>query len=147
MKKRTLRYVIDASVVVEWVLPMEPHRENAFRLKEDLLSGIAELSAPSFLVQEVANALWKAVKQKRTLLEDAQEGLRVLNYLKIELVDVNWLHASEILVIACKFDLAVYDAAYLFLAQETAACLITADNKLYEKAKEHYKILHIKDYL
>jgi predicted nucleic acid-binding protein len=125
---------------------VEPHRENAVKLRQDFLSGIAELNAPSFLVQEVANALWKAVKQKRTLLEDAQESLQMLNDLKIELVDVDWLQATEVLAIACKFDLAVYDAAYLFLAHETGACLITADNKLYEKAKEHYKILHIKDY-
>ena len=131
---------------MKWVLPLEPHRENAAKLKEDFLSGIAELCAPSFMVQEVTNALWKAVKLKRTFQEDAKDALETLNDLQIEFLELDWPQASQALTIACKLDLAIYDAAYLFLAEETGSRLITADNKLYEKAKGQFELLHIKDY-
>ncbi len=52
----TPQYVIDASVIIKWVLFGEPYEENVSRLKEDHLSGIAETCAPSFAVQEVTNA-------------------------------------------------------------------------------------------
>ena len=37
--------MVDASVVAKWVLPGEPHQENADRVKDDLASGIALLKA------------------------------------------------------------------------------------------------------
>jgi predicted nucleic acid-binding protein len=40
----------------------------------------------------------------------------------------------------------VYDASYLLLADRTKTSLITADKKLYEKAKQHFRITHIRDY-
>ncbi len=133
--------------MAKWVLSGEPNEDKAAKLKEDHLSGISQLSAPSFMIQEVANSLWKAIKRKRITQEYAREALQMLNDLKIELENANWLRTSEALTIACNLDLTVYDAAYLFLAKETEACLITADNKLYEKVKGYYKILHVKDYL
>ncbi len=137
---------MDASVVVKWILSGEPYEGNATALKEHSLSGRTKLCAPSFMVEEVANSLWKAIKRNRILQEDAQETLQTLNDLKIELVEVDWVHASEVLGIACKLDLTVYDAAYLFLANQAETRLITADDKLYEKAKGHFQVLHVKDY-
>jgi predicted nucleic acid-binding protein len=65
---------VDASVVAKWVLPGEPYQENAVKLKEDFASGTAELCAPSFITQEVANSFWRAVKLGRLSEEDAQEA-------------------------------------------------------------------------
>ena len=71
-------YVVDASVVVKWVLPGEPYEESALKLKMNHLSGITHLFAPSFLVQEVGNSLWKAVRQRRITQEDALRSPRNL---------------------------------------------------------------------
>lgn len=139
--------MVDASVIAKWILPGEPYQENAVRLKEDYVSGIAELYAPSFIVEEVANALWRAIKLERISKEDAQETLKALNNMRIELHELNWAQASQELSIACKLDLTVYDATYLFLTNKIKARLITADKKLYETAKERFRILHVKDYL
>ncbi len=62
------------------------------------------------------------------------------------LYELNWAEASHILTIGSKLDLTVYDASYLFLAEKIKAQVITADDKLCEKAKGHFRILHIKDY-
>ena len=140
-------YVVDASVVAKWVLPGEPYQENAVKLKEDHVSGAVELCAPTFLVQEVANSLWRAVKLMRLSEEDAQEALKALNDMKIDFQKLDWAQAAQALEIACKLNLALYDACYVFLTKKMKAQLITADNKLYETAKESFKVLHIKDYL
>ena len=138
--------MVDASVVAKWVLPGEPHQENAIKLKNDHVLGLVELHAPLFIVEEVANALWRATKLKRLSREDAQEALNALNDMKIELHQLDWAQAAQSLEIACKHNIALYDASYLFLTDKIKAQLITADNKLYETAKDHFKVLNIKEY-
>ncbi|MGD0645331.1 MAG: type II toxin-antitoxin system VapC family toxin [Candidatus Bathyarchaeia archaeon] len=138
---------MDASVVAKWVLPGEPYQEKAVKLKEDHVSGAVDLCAPAFLVLEVANSLWTAVKLKRLSKEDAQEALRALNDMKIDFQELDWGQASQGLEIAYKLDLAIYDACYVFLTSKMKAQLITADNKFYEKAKGNFNVLHVKDYL
>jgi len=140
------QYVVDASVVAKWVLPGEPFQDNAVKLKEDHVSGIVELCAPKLLAQEVANALWKAVKLGRIADDDGQDALKALGDIGIGLHDLGWVDLSRGLCIACKYDLTVYDAAYLVLTEKTKARFITADDKLYEKAKKHFEVLHIKNY-
>lgn len=137
---------MDASVVAKWVLPIEPYQENALQLKDDYISKKVCLYAPTILTIEVTNVLWKAVKFKRLSQEDAQEALKTLGNIKIDLHEFDWNEASQILNIGCKLETAIYDSTYLFLAQKIKAHFITSDNKLYEKAKGHFQVLHIKDY-
>ena len=131
---------------MKWVLSGEPYDENSDRLKQDYLSGTINLSAPSIAVQEVANSLWKARTRGRILQEDAQEALKTLQGMRIEQHEFNWTEISEALNIACKLNLAIYDSTYLLLSEKLKAQLITADDQLYQKAKEHFKLLHIKNY-
>lgn len=138
---------MDASVAVKWVLSGEPNEKNAARLKDDHLSGIAEMCAPTLMVHEVANAVWKAIKLKRILREDAQEALKTFDDLQITLYELNWTEVSRELAIANKLDLTIYDTSYLFLSDKIKAQIITADDKLYEKAKGHFRVLHLKDYV
>jgi len=138
---------VDASVIAKWVLPGEPYQKNAVRLKEDFVSGSTNLCAPSLIVEEVANTLWKAIKLERISEKDAEEAMNALNDMRIELYETNWTQACQELNIACNLDLTVYDASYLLLADKTKSNLITADQKLYEKAKEHFRITYVKEYL
>ena len=79
--------------------------------------------------------------------EDAQEALKALNDMKIDFQELDWAQVAQGLEVACKLNLALYDACYVFLTKKMKAQLITADNKLYETAKGGFKVLHIKDYL
>lgn len=138
--------MVDASIVVKWVLSGEPYEENSVRLKQNYLAGAINLSAPSLAVHEVANSLWKARTRGRILQEDAQETLKILNGMRIELYELNWIEISEALNIACKLNLAIYDSTYLWLSEKLKAQLVTADDQLYQKSKKHFKLLHIKNY-
>ena len=146
-RENTLNYVVDASVIAKWVLPIECNQENAFKLKRDHVSGRVNLLAPSFLTLEVTNALWKAVKLKRLSKEDSEEALKTLGDTAIALYELDWQHSSETLEIGCELDIAIYDAAYLLLSNIMKEPLITSDTKLYEKAKGQFEVLHLKDYL
>jgi predicted nucleic acid-binding protein len=132
---------------VKWLLPGESYQENADRLKEDIKYSKTEMFAPSFMTQEVAYALWAAVKLGRITQEDAQKALSNSDELQINLYDFNWKEASGELAIAFRLDLTIYDAAYLFLSEKMNTQLITADDKMYKKAKGHFKVLHLKDYV
>jgi predicted nucleic acid-binding protein len=110
------------------------------------LAGIAKICAPSLIVLEVANALWKAIKLDRILEEDAYEALKILDDLGITFHELSWTDVSRGLNIASKLDLTVYGASYLFLSDKMKAQIITADDRFFEKAKKHFRILHLKDY-
>jgi predicted nucleic acid-binding protein len=125
----------------------EPYQQNAFKLRDDYRSGLVKLCAPSFIIQEVANALWRGVKLRRILQGEAQEALKVLQDTQLSLYELNWEESSQVLYVAIKLDLTVYHASYSFLSGKMKAQLITADNKLYEKAKENFDVVHIKDYV
>ncbi len=98
------------------------------------------------MTTEVANAFWIAVKMHRFLEVDARSSLEALGDMNLSLIELSWAQISQVLKIACKVDLTVYDASYLFLADQMDAQFVTADDKLYKKAKEAYNVLHIKDY-
>ena len=103
--------------------------------------------APSFMTQEVANALWVAIKLGRITQEDAQKALSSSDELQIKFYDFKWTEVSAELAIANRLDLTIYDAAYILLSEKMNTQLITADDKMYKKAKDHFKVLHLKDYV
>jgi predicted nucleic acid-binding protein len=138
--------VIDASVVVKWVLSGEPYEEKADAVQAHQVSGNAELWAPSFLVQEVTNAIWRAIKLKRITQEIAEKSLKSLDGIQITFCDFSWTEACDVLKIATNLDLTVYDAAYLFLSEKINSPIITADDKMYQKAKGQFRVVHLKDY-
>jgi predicted nucleic acid-binding protein len=58
-----MRYVLDASAALCWVLP-RPNSGKALQLQADFLNAVHELFAPSVFSGEVASALTKAERQK-----------------------------------------------------------------------------------
>jgi predicted nucleic acid-binding protein len=139
--------VLDASVAIKWLLSGEPNEEEAIKVKNDYVSGAIALYAPAFLIQEVTNSVWRAIKLKRITREFARSALDSLGDLQINFSELKWSEACEELAIAIDLDLAIYDSAYLFLSKKLNAKLITADEKMYKKAKEHFKIIRLSDYV
>jgi predicted nucleic acid-binding protein len=62
-------------------------------------------------------ALWKAVKLKRISQEDSQQALNTLGDTNIALHELAWPETSKVLSIAYALDVAIYDAAYLYLSR------------------------------
>jgi predicted nucleic acid-binding protein len=51
-----MRYILDASVAVKWVLP-EANSGKALALRHDYIAGVHELLSPTTFAVEVAHAL------------------------------------------------------------------------------------------
>jgi predicted nucleic acid-binding protein len=66
-----MRYVLDASAALCWVLP-RPNSGKSLQLRADFQNAVHELIAPSVFSGEVASALTKAERQKLIPVGDAR---------------------------------------------------------------------------
>jgi predicted nucleic acid-binding protein len=111
--------VVDASVVLKWVLP-EPDSDVARRLAS------WNLVAPEFLLLECGNALW--VRARRGLMpsEDVPIVVEQLLAAPIRLVVGKDLIRGA-LALAARLDHPIYDCGYLALARTENVPVVTAD--------------------
>lgn len=96
---------------------------------------------------ECLNAIWKECKLLKKFKEDI-----ALDYVGIVADLFKSMYVSsikgseeEIFKLACKEEITVYDASYLYLAKVKDLILVTDDKKLREKASKYIKILTSKD--
>ena len=115
MKSKSV--VVDASYVLDLLLPDEK------KSGAELLQAIS----PQLLVFEVTNAIKMAVVRKRITAKIAHILINEFLGWRIKLLDV---HPNEVLNLAMEKGLAVYDASYLWLANEQKTELLTWDKKL-----------------
>ena len=122
-------FVVDASVAVKWVLP-----EDDSELAEALVTGGAPLHAPGFIFVEIANVLWKRMRQGGLAEADATDLMARLRTSPLIL----WQGEEPLpgtLSLAKELDHAVYDCAYLALALHLDAVCVTADRRFQRKAE------------
>ena len=135
-----MKLVVDASVAAKWLFA-EPHTVDARRV----LGHRIDLYAPSLLLVEVANVIWKKARRREIL--DAQPYLLELT----ALTDMVTLRSSAALIAsatatALTLGHPVYDCLYIVCAEIEGVPLVTADKKLQEAAKPHaVDIWHIGD--
>ena len=132
-----MKLIVDASIAVKWLFT-EPHSHESRRL----LAPRIDLHAPDFILTEVANVIWK--KARRKDIPSPTPYIKELANLK----DAVALQPSTELVIkaaalAAQIDHPVYDCVYLACAEEGDAPLITADEKLAQRAKSAYPTVDV----
>lgn len=102
--------VVDASVVIKWLLP-ELHSGAARRV----LSKDNELLAPDLLWAEVGNVLWKRCRARQITADDARDLLLDFKRFPVSITP-SALLISAALDIATRLNRTVYDSLYLALA-------------------------------
>lgn len=123
--------VVDCSLLASLVFD-EPEREQALAL----IAGRA-LCAPRLLNDEVVNVA--VSKLRRGLaLDDARLALSKFAELAIEFAEPDGLSQFDL---AARYALSACDAAYLWLAGELRAPLLTFDKKLADAARQHLQSL------
>ena len=135
----TDRMVIDASIVAKWFLSDETDRDAADKLLLLLLSDDIEMSAPRVLLYEVCGLLTKACLTQvretganRLSLQTAEDCVRQLYELPIQIVDADANAARSALEMAVKFHKTFNDMTYVGLAQQLQCQWCTADRKFFE---------------
>jgi predicted nucleic acid-binding protein len=122
--------VVDASVAAKWVLPEPGSAEAATLRTQD-----PDLIAPSLVVAEIGNAIWKTVLRGDTGRADAPNALRaaVRHYSRLIADEMVVARAMEL---ALELNHPIYDCFYLALAERERAPLISADTRLLAAAKK-----------
>lgn len=134
-----MRYVLDASAALCWVLP-RPNSGKALHLRADFQNAVHELIAPSVFSGEVASALTKAERQKLIPVGDARPLLgqvmrtppvmRSYEPLLDRAVDISSQTRS-----------GLYDCLYVALAEREGCELVTDDQKLIANLKPHFPFI------
>jgi predicted nucleic acid-binding protein len=122
--------VVDASVAVKWVLP-EPGSDQAAALRNEE----PDVIAPSLVVAEIGNALWKSALRKDLERSQALDGLRIATAHFSRLIGIEDL-AADAMAFAVDGRHPIYDCFYLALARRENAALITADEDMIAAARK-----------
>lgn len=125
--------VIDASAALSLVFPDEVETRPAglSRLLEQ-----EQTFAPAIWPLEVANAIASAVKKQRISKQDILPILSSFEAMSVQIETANIATVfANVLPLAEKHGLSVYDAAYLDLAIRTGARIATLDRRLATAAR------------
>jgi len=126
--------VLDTTVIIKWFHRVGEDDLDAARvLREAYLNGDLDITIPDLLLYEFANVL-----RFKTRLDqaDTAEMIRSLWMLGLTVSRINHTLVSSMVDIAYRYNLTIYDAAFVALAQNLPATFVTADRTLYEKTKE-----------
>jgi predicted nucleic acid-binding protein len=133
-------YLLDASALIEFIL------RNAFinRLGDKVLH-VLDLT-----IYESFNALWKLVGRDILTIDEmlilARRVADIIGFMYIESIDP--LEALNVLEIALKENLTVYDASYLYIARRMQLILVTEDEELMDRAKKlSIKAINVDEFL
>ena len=122
--------VVDASYAGAWMLPDE-HSDEAERLLKAAFDGQVALAAPELWHYEMCNLLAMAMRRGRIGEAQALEGMELIGAMPIDFHDHHGnLPRRRVLLLAARFSLSAYDAAYLELADRLQCSLLTNDDAL-----------------
>jgi predicted nucleic acid-binding protein len=133
--------VIDANIFVK-LLIKEEYSEYAYLVRDAYISGDAEILVPSLFNYEVLNAVRYSKTYSSMELEEVPGFIDDYGFTSFEM---SGKFSSEVVRIALKYKIAVYDASYIALASITGSVLYTADQPLIDAVKLNF-VKHIKGY-
>lgn len=125
--------VIDASLAAMWVIP-EPFSSKALSLVQRFDREKTTLIAPSLILTEITNALYKRVVRGEMDLPRALEGFNIILEFDIEIYEEAGLHARAMELSYRLNRPSTYDCHYLALAEMRQCPLWTGDKKFYHAA-------------
>ncbi len=128
--------VVDSSVVIKWILN-EPDSHIAEKLLDEWIDKETIVLAPTLLIYEITNVIYKHVQKGNIPLDGAKKALT--NFSETEITFTNLQERSfiqRVTELAYQFDLpATYDAYFLVLAEHENCELWTADARLWKAVK------------
>ena len=133
--------VVDASVGIKLVIA-EADSSLAHALFAHLAHDAASrFYVPDFFFLECANVLWKLLRKRLLTSVQAKANQAALQALALTLLPVTGL-TDDALDIAARYDVSVYDAAYVAALAQPRVPLVTADDKLVKKfASTSYSVV------
>lgn len=135
-------YVVDASIVVKWLVAEEWSEESSA-----LLDAGVTLIAPELLFAEVSNALWAMCRRGDVTRDDLADAIDALREAPVAVPASMQQLAAAATRLAVDLDHPAYDCFYLALAIQEQYPVITADTRFYDKVRAHpyffNRIVHV----
>lgn len=135
--------VIDASVILKWVLPpgAEPYQPQALSLAEAVAQGRIEVRLPGLWYFEVGNILIRKYRQDADRdLADLRQQLGPCE----QPVSAGW--QREIIRLTGAYPVTFYCASYHALAIVNDGVFVTADEKYLQAVAGEPNLRHLKDW-
>lgn len=126
-------YVVDASVALKWIVT-EDLAEEARQYARGAVDGRLRLSVPSLFWYEVANAL-RYSRDEQFSSGARTEPWEIFRTVPLHTMEFTPDAFSLMAALALRYNITVYDAAYVFLAQTLQVPLITADQRLADRCR------------
>jgi len=117
--------VIDASIAVKWFIK-EEGRKATINLRDMHIREEIVLVAPELIILEILNSLRYKNNDKEKLKEINENLIKI----QIEIVPLNKFLMEKAIAAAVEYNLTIYDALYVAIAQINGIELITEDEKL-----------------
>ncbi|MCL4351880.1 MAG: type II toxin-antitoxin system VapC family toxin [Firmicutes bacterium] len=129
-----MNFVLDASMALAWCFPDEAN-DQADKVLRLVIVGTAYV--PAIWPLEGANALRTGVYRGHLTNAQLQEALELIRHVIVSLDSPSSATVfGRTLSLALRFNLSVYDASYLELAERQSVPLATHDERLSNSAKE-----------
>ena len=134
-----MKYVLDPSVAVKWVLD-EQHSDRARRLRDGTRNGTHELLSPNVFPGEAGHALTRAERQGRIRVGDAIVlWSDIMNTCPRLIISLPLTHRA--IVISSQTQVSVFDCLYVALADREGCQLVTADSRLVRVVQKEYPFI------
>ena len=134
-----MKYILDVSVAVRWVVPNEL-TPKALKLREEYEHKIHNLLAPDIFIAEAANALTKAERQKLIAIGESTP-LHTQIVASLPVLHSHFAYVARALDISSKTRGGFYDCLYVALAEREGCDLITADDKLIRNLQARFPFI------
>ncbi len=141
-EEKNFNYIIDASIVIKWLVHEKEGLDFAINLLDDFLKKKIHISIPIFIHWEINNFLGRSLD-----LRSAIEKYSHFKLLKLEENHLSINATIKAFAIMKKFrKVSFYDASYHALAIENGGIFITADKNYYEKTKKIGSLMLLENY-
>lgn len=128
--------VIDASLAVRGVLPLQ-HSQRVTDLLEEWLEAGIKIAVPGLWLLEVTSTIHRLLMQRQISREEAEAVLEALLGLPVEMFQEDADLCRKAFVWASQLEhFAIYDSVYLALSERLNADFYTADKRLFNRCQE-----------
>jgi predicted nucleic acid-binding protein len=127
-------------VVAKWFNRGEANDKEATLVRDAWVDGRAELFAPSLLLFEVANSIWRNHNVETGI---ARSLTRLAVRISPKLLNPTEEVTEQAMQLAKAEKLAFYDAIYPALSKSLSLSLITADREQLTAARGYAKVVHL----
>jgi predicted nucleic acid-binding protein len=136
-------FVLDASVIIKWLIPENPDEQNvteALELLYALRAGTIAVRQPCHWLAEIAAV---GVRLKPDTITDDIADLQELGMVSVTKIQPLWNIACSLSI---RLNHHLFDTLYHAVALHLGALLITADEQYFRKAKDIGNIKLLADY-